>query len=200
MSANFVSISTIIHACSVVFGVRVRDIRSPSRVPEICAARGAAALLANELLEIGTPTVGRALMRDHATILQAMRQARRRCARDAEYAGKIEQARQALKLVASVDLARLLNSADAVIAARRICHNPFVEATRASALETAAMAMRLVALEELAARCFELVLKLAGAPVAASAALIADLAVKLLELGYAQEDNSSPANKEPLNV
>ncbi|CAM5397035.1 Chromosomal replication initiator protein DnaA [Afipia felis] len=147
MAVNFVSIATIVHVCAAIFGVSERDIRSVRRDREAVDARAAVALVAHEMTELTLEKIGKGIDRDHSTVRNAVHLARRRCGSSEAYARKVEAVRQSVKLVAATGLEALRNSNLALEAAQRVCKDPVHEAMCVSAVEAAAMAVRLVALE-----------------------------------------------------
>lgn len=198
---NFVSVNTIVHACSVVFDVSIREIRSPRLQKRTIDARFAACLLAYELTEMSYPQIGRILGRDHTTIIDAVHECRRRCETDQEYAQAVDDARQAIKLIASSDLARLLDDPDAIKTAQRLCDNPFREATRVSTLEAVAMAVRLLALEDVAGTVVQLIGHLSSDIRANHQPQIDAIEATLAQLGYAAPDHEiAPPAKETIHV
>lgn len=76
---------TTIERASAVTGIPVSDLRGPSRVRDICLIRWAA-MAAMRSKGMTYPAIGRAMHRDHTTVINGVRQAGRYAARDAEYA------------------------------------------------------------------------------------------------------------------
>lgn len=80
-----ITIRMVIEAVEVVFGVAASDIRSARRHRHLMPARFCAASLACHLCEHATlPQVGKALGRDHTTILHAIRRWEKMIRDDAE--------------------------------------------------------------------------------------------------------------------
>jgi chromosomal replication initiator protein len=193
MAAEFISVSTVLEAVAAAFDIEVRNIRAPRRQPAFIAARQAACLLARELTEQTLVVIGRTLAGcDHTTVLHHINEARARLATDPEYALKVGAARQAALMIASSSLARLLADPDAVAIAHRITDNPIREALRVSALESAAMAARLLTLEDVAASTFQLLECLSASERARHAEHLQDILTTLAALGYAAGDETSP--------
>lgn len=81
---------TTIERASAVAGIPVADLRGPSRVRVICLIRWAA-MTAMRRKGMSYPAIGRAIHRNHATVINGVRQARRYAARDAVYAAFVER-------------------------------------------------------------------------------------------------------------
>lgn len=210
MAANsFVSISTILEAVSAAFGVSIRDLRSSRQLRAFAGARQAACLLAYELTEQSFPQIGRSIgMRDHTTILYSVRTAQARCRDDADFAEKVQGARAAIRLIAHSELARLLRDPNALAVAHRICADPLRQATRVSTLETIALAVHLLSLDDVAGGAFVLLKKIAAAPAVSKvaelreqhAALIEAMTETLASIGYADPEAQPEEAKETLHV
>lgn len=154
-----VTVNLILHCCAEVFGVTVRDMKAMRRRAAAGLARSAACLLARELTEYSYPQVGRSIgMRDHSTIIAAVRSAERRLGEDAEFAAKVNAARALIEDAASRVLREDLLDLDAPTIAARICDDPLNAPTRVSVNEIGALAVRLLGLEDAACCAFELLL------------------------------------------
>jgi chromosomal replication initiator protein len=192
-----VSVNMILQATSVVFGISVLEMRSPRRSEAIIRARFAACMLARDLTDQSYPQLGRSIgMRDHTTILKAVRRAEEMCASDPEFRQRFEEAKAAILFVAGTKLADLLCDDDAIEIATRIIDAPNSAPVRVSTREIIAMAVRLITLEELAASSVQLLTTLdvlaetPSDPHAAAlrydaAMLIDGIANSLTSLGYA---------------
>lgn len=157
MRVEFVSISTILECVAVAFDVTARDLRSMRRSGEVAHARSAACLLARELTGQSYPQIGRSLgCRDHTTIMVAVETAEKRCQADPIFKEKVQAARGAIIIIAQSELYRLLRDPDAVATAERVCGDPVRQATRISTLESIAMAVRLLTLEDVAGGAYQM--------------------------------------------
>lgn len=208
--ASFVSVNTILEAAAAAFDVEPRALRTPRRGGlQVIQARKAACLLARDLTDQTYEQVGRSIgMRDHTTILHAVRAAEAKSVSDPDFAMRMAAARTAIRLVSQSELSRLLADPDAVAIAHRLCADPVREATRVSTLETLALAVRLLSLEDLAGGSFVLLAKIAAAPAGSDlaalreqhAALIEAMAETLASLGYADPEAKPEEAKETLHV
>ncbi|MBB5046761.1 chromosomal replication initiator protein [Rhodopseudomonas rhenobacensis] len=192
-----VSVNMILQATSVVFGVSVIEMRSHRHHEVVVRARFAACLLCRELTDHSFPMLGRSIgLRDHTTILRAVRRAEQMRASDAEFAQCYEEAKAAILFVSGTKLADLLRDDDAVEVAVRILDAPNSAPVRVSTREIIAMAVRLITLEELAISNLELLTTLdvlaetqseteAQALRAEAALLIDGIATSLGSLGLA---------------
>ncbi|MPZ57588.1 MAG: hypothetical protein GEU91_14030 [Rhizobiales bacterium] len=197
-----VSVAMIVECVAAAFDVAPRDIRSDRRRTADGGARNAVYWVARELTGSTFALIGRALGRDHSTALHGAERAAARRARDPDYAAKLDAIVVAVQAIGRSNLAHALADADAVAAAGRIAADPLREATRVSTLETAAMAARLIDLEDVAGATFQLLCHLddlqanAGAAErtaalrASARALITSIASALEALGYATEENN----------
>jgi Bacterial dnaA protein helix-turn-helix len=190
-------VTLIIRCVAAALDLSEKDIRRRSRDPKATEARHIAAYLSRELTDRSLPTIGRLFAgRDHSTIMHSIDVVRRRCDADAEFAAKVAAVREAIGIIGRSEFARLLDDPDAVAVAARVMNDPLREAPAVSTLEIAAMAARLLDLEEIAAGTFQLLaafdeLQCAGPArrglIARMRALIETIASALAALGYAQE-------------
>lgn len=192
-----VTVNLILHCCAEVFGVTVREMKAMRRRAAPGLARSAACLLARDLTEFSYPQVGRTIgMRDHSTIMSAVRAAERLRGEDAEFSANIEAARALIVDAASRELREDLHDLDATAIAARVCNDPLNAPTRVSVNEIGALAVRLLGLEDAACSAFDLLLHiddLATTPAGPRADALRDniaaitetLSSALTSLGYA---------------
>jgi chromosomal replication initiator protein len=210
MSAIYITVSTVLEAVAATFDLSVMELRSPRRGSKLLwMARAAACLLARDLTEKTYLQIGHSLgLRDHTTILHAVRKGETYCKTDPEFAAKVAAARTAIQVVARSQLARLLDDPDPVAVARRLCADPIREATQVSTLETLALAVRLLTLEDIAGGAFVLLGKMFDAPEGSdihrlrqdNQALIEAITETLASLGYGEPGQPTPEAKETLHV
>lgn len=214
MKSDMISIQTVAECVAAVFNVPARDLRSARKPRELADARQALYLLASELTQFSAATIGRHIGdRNHTTVLYGVKEAARRCEDDAAYAEKVDAARIAASVIASSSLERMLRDPDALATARRVCSDPMRHAMGVSTLEVAAMAVRLLELEEAAATTFDLLAKIdevARLQLAFSSAdrarwrqivpevkqLTEVLSGALASLGYSQEKNDGEGTED----
>lgn len=81
---------TTIERASAISGYPLAVLRGPCRLRPICLIRWAA-MTAMRRKGMSYPAIGRAIHRNHATVINGVRQARRYAARDAVYAAFLER-------------------------------------------------------------------------------------------------------------
>lgn len=81
----------IIDVVCDVFSLADWEIFSDRREPWFVMARHAAAYLFRELTAMSYPEIGRALKRDHTTIIYAVKRAEERAQQDPDFAAKLSQ-------------------------------------------------------------------------------------------------------------
>ncbi len=96
------SIDDCLRVVSMAFRLKPHVVVSNSRMRSIARARFATCLLAHELADKSYPQIGKALKRNHSTILHAVREARKLTDPehekfDAEFAGRVAESRTVLE-------------------------------------------------------------------------------------------------------
>jgi hypothetical protein len=165
--------------------------------------------LARELPGMSSQTIGNLLGdRDHSTILSGARRVDALRATTPALAVELDGLKAMLLGDARASVAKGLIEPDALAAADRIAHalDPVREGLRASALEIAGMALRLVDLEEVAGGTTRLIASIRRAghvtsdPVQSAERRVASLALMetiesaLVALGYVAEEEESESN------
>ena len=89
---SHIRIEDCIHAASLVFGVSTRSILGDSRHQDIARVRFAAVHIAQTLTARSTVVIGRAMNRDHTTIMNSLKRAEQLIASDPVYAKRVERA------------------------------------------------------------------------------------------------------------
>lgn len=162
MTHGPVSIHMVLAAVSIVFGPSIRELRAVGRTQRVAHARHAVCLIASEITSFGMPTIGRHLSdRDASTAHYSRDKARELCAADPEYAAKVETAREAALQLARSSVASRLADIDARAVADRICRDLGREPSRVSSDDVIAIAVRLLALDDVARATAELLGSLA---------------------------------------
>lgn len=151
-----ISVRLIMQCCAEAFDVSLRELRSLRRRDAIVQARQAVYLLARELTDQSFPQIGRALGRDHSSIIHGAGVARELIRTNPAFAERVDAARAAILVLARSELARAFDDPDAVACAERICADPLGQATRASVNDITALATRLLCLEDVAVAAFQL--------------------------------------------
>jgi chromosomal replication initiator protein len=94
-----VPISTIARETARAYGLKVTDLRGPSRQKSLVEARGLAMHLARELTRSSLEAIGRYFGgRDHSTVLHALRQAASRLSDNPDTLGRCDRIRQRLQV------------------------------------------------------------------------------------------------------
>lgn len=151
MSTSPVSLSMVLSCVSVAFGPSVRELRSSSRMQPIARARHAACLIAAELTGLQKTTIGRHLSsRDGSTVSHAIEVAAALCRSDADYAAKVDTAREAAQQLARTSVAARLADIDATAVANRICRDLAREPSLVSSDQIIALAVRVLDLDDVA--------------------------------------------------
>ncbi|MTW19120.1 hypothetical protein GJ689_23250 [Rhodoplanes serenus] len=199
-----ITIPAIIDAVGCVLGVRPREIAYRHRDAKTAGARQVVMYLARSLTPLSTGQIALGLaLSDHTSVLHGVRRVRERMAADSAFAVDVERARAMVLSLAAAGQAR--PGPDPVAAAERVLVGDRDHAAvRLSVDETIAMAVRLVALEELAVGTYQLLCLLqAFAADAADAAARRDaiialgdaLADELAGLGYEVTETPAPQEK-----
>jgi Bacterial dnaA protein helix-turn-helix len=217
-----ISVALMIECAAVAFGVTPHDIRSRRRTRDVALARQAVYWLAKELTPMSLPEIGRCIgERDHTTVIDGLHALATRRAAEPDLSMQLDALRAAVAIAAERDVGKGMRDVDAVAVAERIMRNPLREATRISTLDVAAIAARLIALEDLAGATFQLLLHIdelqSGESPRRRAAALSDncqtlirtIAGALTALGYSpnhleshddQEDQGAAAGAAAANV
>lgn len=182
------------------FGVSILDIDSARRITQQVEARHAAYWLAATLTSNSLPTIGRAFGgRDHTSVMYGRDRVLERRASDDAYRSVLDGLATLARHAAEQRFAERIAAPAAAIIARRVVDGGALATTMVSQREIGALALRLLALEGLAATTFEL---LAGIDRLAlpfesydarrtvidrNKELTTAVADQLIELGYQQE-------------
>lgn len=86
----------VLAVVSQVFGAPLCDLLSERSARDISVPRQAAMALAREMTPHSLPTIGRALRRDHTTVMHGIRAHQRRLDSDRDYAARVARARDIL--------------------------------------------------------------------------------------------------------
>ncbi len=92
-----ITLRAILDEVSAEFGVPVPEILSPWREERLLPARHAAMALARRLTKLSTPQIGRAMRRDHTTVLAGIAAHERREATSPEIAARVRAVSQRLQ-------------------------------------------------------------------------------------------------------
>ena len=87
--ARTVSLGMIVVSCSEEFGVPLLNLLSDERGQGVTLARHAAMALAHRLARRSLPVIGRAMNRDHTTVLHGVRRHEQRVAKDPVLAARM---------------------------------------------------------------------------------------------------------------
>jgi hypothetical protein len=198
-----ITLAAIVRQVSRARGIPARHIYGRRQDEKISEARHCVYWLSRELHGLPASVIGRLLGdRDHSTILAGHKVMEAARAADPVLAAELASMKASLIGSARAQLTSMLADPDPAAVAQRIASSPdpIREGLRASALEIAAMAVRLTDVEEIAAATFQLLVRsnraraLSGEPLreytAGTIDLVETIADALGALGYA--DNPEP--------
>lgn len=207
-----VSVREIIRIVAADYGMPDRHLYGSRRDGDVAEARQVVCWIAQDIVGLASASVAQVIVRDGSAVRHASRTIGARRADDEPFRARTD------KLAAEVSsrgyraLTAMLADSDPVAAAERVARNPLHEAMRVSTLEIAAMAVRLVELEQLAGGFFQLLARCdvaldftADGPTARDYAagtrdLIGSLASALEALGYATTNEETANQEEASNV
>jgi hypothetical protein len=208
---NSVTVHAIVRAVARSRGIPERHILSHRRDKPTADARLVAYWLAREVPGLSSTVIGRVIgFRDHSSVLTGAKVIAERMGSDPALAAELSALRSELVVGARMRLSPTIAEPDPIGAAERIMRSidPVREGLRTSALDVAAMAARLVDLEEVAGGAFQLLDRIDRAramrPEAAALynaetrELIEVIASTLEALGY-ETTNEETDEKEVLN-
>lgn len=139
------SIAQIADVVAEHFGVSLVDLKSPRRCEPTVTARHVAIYLSRQLVPVGLPTIGAYFGdRDHSTVMHAVRRVRDEIRSSEAMRATVAGLHAALIVIANSRLAGAVGGVDALAYARSIALAPAREVMRASHVEIAAMAQRIV--------------------------------------------------------
>lgn len=92
---NRTAVDELLGVVAREYGVTADDIRGRCRSKSIAEARGTAAALLRDLAHMSFPEIGRALNRDHTTIISGVRSTAKRVAKNAYAARTFAKVREA---------------------------------------------------------------------------------------------------------
>lgn len=95
-AARPASIGRLLDAVAAEFGVAAADLLGPRRFPRLSLPRQVVMFLASERLDRTLGQIGRALNRDHTTVLHGVTSIRRRMGADPDFAARVERVADAL--------------------------------------------------------------------------------------------------------
>lgn len=204
MNRSPVSLSMVLSCVSIAFGPSIRELRSANRAKPIARARHAACLIADELTGLQKTTIGRNLSgRDYSTVSHAIGTAAELYRTDAEYALKVDTARDAALQLGRTSVASRLADIDATAVANRICRDLAREPSLVSSDQIIALAVRVLDLDDAAGATCRLLTELDefdrqltaasldGSLWQSIKAITESLASTLAALGYSQKDNTA---------
>ena len=206
--AQHISVRAIVHRVATARRVSERHIYSRRIDPPVSDARHAVYWLARDLPGLSSAVVGRMLNRDGSTVRQGAKAMEERRLADATLAAELDGLKSDLMVSARAALAGMLADPEPYEAAQRIARalDPIAAGLRVTALEVAAMAVRLVDLEEVAAGTFQLLarcdhaLALSGDAAreyaAGTHALINSITEALAPLGYDDQQEAEDGEEE----
>lgn len=197
------SIRLIVSVVSATFEVPVLDILSQRRSAGISVARHAAYWLCRELTYCSIPTIARHLgNRDHTTVMAGIETARAMLRTSESFRDLVETARSAIGAIAASRFADAFHEPDAVAAAQTVLRDPRVAAHKATPEQMRALAVHLLALDEIATLTVQLLsqideLQLTEPPLdrrldlaRASRFTLANLNRAFADIGRAQQETS----------
>lgn len=92
-----ISVAQVLQEVSITFAVPVAEIRAPWRHQRLMPARQATALLARRHTNLSLVVIGRAMSRDHTTVLHHLAEAERRLIDDPEFAARVSAVSERLE-------------------------------------------------------------------------------------------------------
>jgi chromosomal replication initiator protein len=92
-----ITVGAILRAVSATFEIRETEILSERRMQRSCIPRHAVMGLARDLTPYSLPRIGRALGRDHTTVLNGIGRHEARLAQDPDYAARIRAVSERLQ-------------------------------------------------------------------------------------------------------
>lgn len=207
-AAQHITVRAIVHRVATARRIHERHIYSRRIDPPVSDARHAVYWLARDLPGLSSAVVGRMLNRDGSTVRQGAKLMEERRLADAALAAELEGLKSDLMISARAALAGMLTDPDPLAAAERVSRalDPIAAGLRVTALEVAAMAARLVDLEDVAGGTFQLLarcdhaLTLSGDAARDYAAgtrdLITAIAEALAALGYDDQQEAEDGEEK----
>jgi chromosomal replication initiator protein len=207
---NAVPLRLILAAVAAYAGMRPRDLIGRDQA-NASAARHAFVWCARCLTVESFPSLGRFLGgRDHTTMMNSVEVVEKRRAADQDYAAELDVLKATIAKLWNDGRAERFLDADATAIAERIERDPVNAPIAASVTEIAAMARRLLALEEIAGATVQLFARiddaraLAGGPHAGThragtLALVESLVSQLAAAGYDTSEQQPSTTGEAVN-
>lgn len=196
-----VSVREIIRVVAADYAMPDRHLYGSRRDGTIAEARQVVCWIASDMTGMASAVIAQVILRDGSAVRHAARHVAERRATDPAFRERTDRLAFAIVLAGHRALNAMLADPDPIAAAERVARNPLHEVMRVSTLEVAAMAVRLVELEQLAGATFQLLARcdvardLSGAGATAYAAgtreLIETLASALEALGYATTEEAT---------
>jgi len=206
-----ITVRAIVRRVAQARRVDERHIYSRRQDGGISEARNIVYWLIREVSGLSAPIAGRMLDRDHSTVLTQAKRIEEKRQGDLAFAAELEGYKRDLLRLSKEQLEGHLADPDPIAAARAVVNarDPIAAGFRISAFDLAAMAQRVVMLDEIAEATVQLLDRIDRAQAMRSAAaalynaetceLIDDLVGALQALGYATA-NEEPPKQEALNA